>query len=212
MKYKRRYVINKKFQYGKSLRIVGATTVLIAVVIITVGIIISINNAKTSENNRLIINNTDNIKKILELQQGIYLKFSMIPTGVDEKTFSKTAIALTEDYNKSTRNLNANSSANQEIINSNNKIIKTNTYLIISIIIITLSGLGILFVLLVRHTHRIAGPIHLMTLYADEILNGGKPKMRNLRDNDEFMEFYHLFRQMGEKIIENNNSKKRTKK
>lgn len=211
MKYKRSYVIDKKFQYGKSLRLVGAVTVIIAVVILAVGLLISINNRKTSENNKLIISNIENINTILDLQQSIYLKFLMIPTGVDEKTFSKIALTLTKDYNYSTRSLNATSASNQEIIISNNKIIRTNAYLILAIIIITITGLVILFIRLVRYTHRISGPIYLMSMYAKEILNGGKPQMRDLRDKDEFTEFYDLFRQMGEKIIEQGNTKNKTK-
>ncbi|HNX23708.1 MAG TPA: hypothetical protein PKG60_06640 [Spirochaetota bacterium] len=200
---KRSYIIDKKFQYGKSLRVVGAVTILLAVVIMAVGLMISINNGKTAENNKLIMNNIDNIKNILDLQQSIYMKFATVPYGVDEKTFTKIAVELTKDYNTSTRNLNASSTANEEIIKSNNSIITTNTYLIIAVIIVTLSGLGILFTLLIRYTHRISGPIYLMTMYGNEILNGGKPKMRNLRDKDEFDEFYNLFRQMAKKIIEN---------
>lgn len=208
MKRKRSYVINKRFQYGKSIRVVGTVTVLLAIIIIVVGIMISINNKKTAENNRIVMSNIDNIKKILDLQQSIYLKFSMIPTGVDQKTFSGIAIDLTKDYNASTRNLNASSTANEAIIKSNNKIITTNTYLIIAVIIITLSGLGILFVWMIRHTHRIAGPIYLMTLYGNEVIKGGKPQMRNLRNKDEFEDFYNLFRQLCEKIIESNSEKK----
>jgi len=201
---KRNYIIDKKFQYEKSIKMVGAVTILLAVIILAVGIMISINNKKTAENNKVIMNNLDNIKKILDLQQSIYLKFASIPYGVDQKTFSGIAIELTKDYNNSTRSLNASSLSNEEIIKSNNNIITTNTFLIIAVIIITFTGLGILFTRLIRYTHRISGPIYLMTLYGNEILNGGKPKMRNLRDKDDFVEFYNLFRKMGEKIIENN--------
>lgn len=206
MKYKRSFVIDKKFQYGKSLRVVGAVTAIIAVIILAVGLLISINNRKTGDNNKLIISNIENINTILDLQQSIYLKFLMIPTGVDEKTFSKIALTLTKDYNYSTRSLNATSASNQEIIISNNKIIRTNTYLILAVILITITGLVILFIRLVRYTHRISGPIYIMSMYAKEILNGGKPVMRDLRENDEFTEFYDLFRQMGEKIIQQENS------
>jgi len=201
MKYKRSYIIDKKFQYEKSIRVIGSVAVLIAVIIITVGIMISINNKRTSDNNKLIMNNIDNINTILDLQQSIYLKFMMIPTGVDESTFTKIARELTKDYNNSTRSLNASSASNQEIILSNNKIIAINSYLILAVIIITLLGLIVLFIRVIKYTHRISGPMYLMTMYAKDILNGGKPQMRNLRDNDEFADFYNLFRQMGEKII-----------
>jgi hypothetical protein len=203
MKYKRSYIIDKKFQYGKSIRVIGSVAVLIAVIIITVGIMISINNKKTSDNNKLIMNNSDNINTILDLQQSIYLKFMMIPTGFDESTLTKIARDLTKDYNNSTKSLNASSAANQEIILSNNRIITINSYLILAVIIITLLGLIVLFIRVVKYTHRISGPIYLMSTYAKEILNGGKPHMRNLRDNDEFSDFYNLFRQMGERIINN---------
>ncbi len=202
MKRKRSYVVDKKFQYGKSLRVVGAVTILLAAVILAVGVMISINNGKTAENNKKVISNLDNIKKILELQQSIYLQFASVPYGVDEKTFTKIAVELTKDYNTSTRNLNASSLANEEIIKSNNDIITANTYLIIAVIIITISGLGVLFAVLIRYTHRISGPIYLMTLYGNEVLKGGKPQMRNLRSKDEFDDFYNLFRQMAEKIME----------
>lgn len=202
MKRKRSYIIDRKFQYGKSLKVVGSVTLLLAAVILAVGLMISLNNEKTAENNRKIINNIDNIKKILELQQSIYLQFASVPYGVDEKTFTRIASELTRDYNSSTRSLNASSLSNEEIIKSNNNIITTNTYLIIAVIIITLAGLGILFLVLIRYTHRISGPIYLMTLYGNEVLKGGKPQMRNLRDKDEFDEFYNLFRKMAEKIME----------
>jgi len=207
MKNRKNYVIDKKFQYGKSIKIVGAVTTLLVLVILSVGIIISINNKKTSENNTLLMTNTENIKKILDLQQGIYMKFAMIPYGVDQKTFAKIATELTKDYNNSTRNLHTSSSANEEIIKSNNSIISTNTYLIAAVIIITLAGLGLLFTILIRHTHRIAGPIFLMTKYGNEILKGEKPQMRDLREKDEFVEFYNLFRQMINKIVEIENKK-----
>lgn len=197
MKKRKNFIVEKKFQYGKSIRVVGAVTLLLAVIILSVGIMISINNKKTAENNRLIMTNIDNIKKILDLQQKIYLKFSMIPYGVDEKTFTKIALDLTKDYNSSTRNLNASTIANEEIIKSNSRIIAINTYLIIIIIAITIIGLGVLFIVLLRHTHRIAGPIYIMTQYAKQILDGEKPHMRNLREKDEFTEFYELFRKMG---------------
>jgi len=202
MKNRKNYIVDKKFQYGRSIRAIGAVTILLAVLILAVGLKISINNKQTAENNKVLIDNSDNIKKILELQQSIYMKFSTIPYGVDKKTFSSISIDLTKDYNSSTRNLHETSVSNDEIIKSNNEIMKTNNYLIILMIVITVSGLAILFIKLIKYTHRISGPIYLMTLYGNEILKGGKPEIRKLRDKDEFEDFYSLFTEMCERIIE----------
>ena len=182
MKSRKKYVIDKKFQYGKSIRLIGVVTIILTAVIISVGIMISVNNRKIVENNRLIMNNLDNIKNIIELQQKIYLSFQTIPYGVDKKTFTAIAGELTNDYNKSTQNLNASSTANEKIIASNDHIMKSNTFLILAVIASALAGIAILFIIMIRHTHRISGPIYLMSLYAKEILDGGKPEMRNLRD------------------------------
>lgn len=203
MKRKRSYIIDKKFQYGKSIKVVGAVTILLAFIILAVGVIISLNNHKTSKNNKLIMSNTENINRILDLQQSIYMRFSMIPYGVDQQTYSRIAVELTKDYNNSIKNLNASSLANEEIIKSNNNIIIVNTILIIAIIVMTFSGLGILFTMLIRHTHRISGPIYLMTMYGNEILNGKKPNMRKLRDKDEFGEFYEIYKKICAKAMKN---------
>ena len=131
------------------------------------------------------------------------MRFSMIPYGVDQQTYSRIAVELTKDYNNSIKNLNASSLANEEIIKSNNNIIIVNTILIIAIIVMTFSGLGILFTMLIRHTHRISGPIYLMTMYGNEILNGKKPNMRKLRDKDEFGEFYEIYKKICSKAMKN---------
>ena len=201
MKNRKNYVIDKEFQLDKSFKVIGAVTALIAVIILAVGIMISLNNRKTAQNNSGIMGNTNNIKKIIELQQSIYMKFSLIPYGVDKKTFTAIATDLTKDYNNSTKKLNESVVSNEEIIKSNDAIIRANTYLIIAVVIFTLAGIAILFISVIRHTHRISGPIYMMTRYSKEILNGETPEMRDLREKDEFKEFYDLFRQMGEKII-----------
>lgn len=50
-----------------------------------------------------------------------------------------------------------------------------------------------LYVLVVLATHRVAGPMAVMTTYMREFANGKFPVMRALRETDELKEFFDLF-------------------
>ena len=54
----------------------------------------------------------------------------------------------------------------------------------------------VLYVLIIRKTHRISGPIYVMSMYIEEIIKGKLPNPRPLRDNDELKDFYELFKKM----------------
>jgi len=64
--------------------------------------------------------------------------------------------------------------------------------LIVLAAFIILQGI-ILYLMMIRKTHRIAGPIYVMSNYFNDIINGHYPNPRSLRKNDEFTEFYDLF-------------------
>ena len=49
-------------------------------------------------------------------------------------------------------------------------------------------------------THRMCGPLHLMTCHFKELAAGRLPKPRSLRARDEFKEFYEVFSQAVEAV------------
>jgi signal transduction histidine kinase len=123
--------------------------------------------------------------------------------GTDSTTsYAKTAGKLADDYNKSMDILKAAVDSNSSIQKANRDIMNMNSWLISIIIFITITGIILLYLQLIRHTHRISGPIFIMSKYIREILDGKSPDMRDLREKDEFKEYFSLFRQMGERLIE----------
>lgn len=69
--------------------------------------------------------------------------------------------------------------------------------MIITVMIITAVLLSItLYYYLINLTHRISGPIYVLTRHMDEIMAGRKPDFRELRKNDEFKEFYEQFTEL----------------
>ncbi len=74
-------------------------------------------------------------------------------------------------------------------------------FLLISVIIaVVLLQVIILYIFLIRLTHRISGPIYVISRHIEDIMNGRKPELRGLRDNDELKEFYEKFAGMIEKV------------
>ncbi len=58
----------------------------------------------------------------------------------------------------------------------------------------------ILYIFLIRMTHRVSGPIYVISRHIEDIINGREPDLRGLRDNDEFQEFYEKFSEMIKKV------------
>jgi nitrogen fixation/metabolism regulation signal transduction histidine kinase len=50
--------------------------------------------------------------------------------------------------------------------------------------------------MIIKITHRISGPVYVMSNYMKEIINGIIPSPRPLRDKDELKNFYELFVEM----------------
>jgi hypothetical protein len=202
MKYKRSYIIDKEFQFKKSFAIIGFVAAIVAVIIVAVGIVLNSNSKKIESNNTFIIDNTKKIQKIFELQQDIIVNFSLMPGSGKTDVYAKTAGKLADDYNKSMDILKAAVDSNSSIQKANRDIMNMNSLLILIIIVITIAGIVFLYIQMIRHTHRISGPIFIMSKYIREILDGKSPDMRDLREKDEFKEYFSLFRQMGERLIE----------
>ncbi len=212
MKYKRSYIVDKEFQFRKTFTVVGFVGAVITLIILAVGFIITGNNEKIELNNRFIIDNTKKIQKIFELQQDIIVTFSLMPGTGKTTAYAKTAGKLADDYNKSMDILKEAVDSNGSIQSSNRDIMNLNNWLLSVVIFVTITGIIVLFLLLIRQTHRISGPIFLMSRHIREILDGESPDMRDLRDKDDFKEFYSLFRQMGERMIYLEEKEKKEKK
>jgi len=202
MKNRKQKIIDKKFQHGKSFRITSFAAIITAVIVIAVGVSISVNNGKIEKNNEKIAENTTTINGIILSQQNIFIKYSLLPREGGSIPQKDKTEGMVKDYNANVEKLNHTVKSNHEIIAANMNIMTINTILVVAIIFMTALGMGLLYWLLIHETHRISGPIFLMTRHMKEISEGKTPDMRDLRDDDEFKEFYELFREMARRLID----------
>jgi signal transduction histidine kinase len=118
--------------------------------------------------------------------------------NVSQQQYSETQ----KDYNNTKELLNKNNEEIKNIIHRNNGII---IILIISSIIQVL----LIYYLMLRRSHRISGPIYLLNNYFDEIIKGNYPKIRKLRENDDFHDLFEKFEEMNDLLRKNSMPKKK---
>jgi len=188
MKKRKQTIIDKKFQLGTTFSIIGVIYIIFSVIIAAIGINAAYNNQKL----------TTIIKKHKSIISTQYETFSALLVFDQNKTWKDLQIAtdkVSKDIDKNMETINNN------ILTVNNITFRNNVFLLVIVIFIVLQG-AVLYLLLIRKTHRMSGPIFLLTRYTQEIIDGKYPEIRPLRDKDEFKEYYELFTRMVEVLKE----------
>jgi hypothetical protein len=181
MKRRKQYIVDKKFQINTALRITGYVTIISAIILITIAVNLIFNDNK--------------IHNIIKSEDGIFQTLSVITTNETKKPEYKAAFG---DMSKDHIN-------NFKITDG---IINYNRILIISLIVFILLQGIVLYIIMIRRTNRISGPIYVMSNYFKEIIDGKIPNPRALRKKDELTEFYQLFIKMVDSMREQKKKKK----
>ncbi|HNR89965.1 MAG TPA: hypothetical protein PKM65_16630 [Spirochaetota bacterium] len=172
MKQRKQYVIDRKFQLKHTFSVLGVVLVLVAVIIGIIGVNAAYNN------NRL-----DNIMGIQDNIVDAMMAWVQNPAEKPQQTAIK-AIAGKHFENLTTIK----------------RIIRYNTILIGLIVVIVLLQSVIMYFVMIRMTHKISGPIFVMSKYFADIIDGKMPNPRKLRQGDELQDFYNLFTKMVEAL------------
>ncbi|MBP7736418.1 MAG: hypothetical protein KA369_10640 [Spirochaetes bacterium] len=173
MQRRKQMIINKQFQIKTTFSIIGIVTLLAVAIITAIAISVWHNNRKIEQINVM----EDNIVQYLQVKS-----LSAANVEVDQKAMKEIAV----NHSKNMTDMAA--------------MIRLNRVLLLVLIVIMIVQGVVLYMLLIRKTHRIAGPIFVMSRYMQEIIDGKHPSLRQLRKNDEFKEFYSLFSTMVESI------------
>ena len=165
---RKKYVVNKKFQLRTTFSVIGVIFVVLALLVALAGI------------NLLDVNKR--ISNMIEINKAIA-----------DTLAAPTPDASVAEYQNYVRMQNLHDQNKKNL----DDMIKFNTILISVIIIVVFVQGFVLFYILIRQTHRIAGPMYVMTNYMRQIIDGRIPEhIRALRKNDFFQDSYDVFREM----------------
>ncbi len=169
MNKRRKYVIDKKFQLKTAFGFIGITTLLAAVILIAISATVAYNNNR--------------IYNIIKIEDNIFQTFA----------------AISAQEKKSASNIETIGNMSKDHFNNfktTDRIIQYNKILIISLLIFIILQAIFLYIMIIRKTHRISGPIYVMSNYFREMIQGKYPNPRPLRKKDELTDFYDLFIQV----------------
>ena len=172
-------LINRSFQLKTTFRIIGIIIIAFIFIIALTGIIATNNNrtvaSAISDLNRSIETEKKIVEHLIETSRDAW---SRNGDGRDEKIIDSHLETLALMHN--------NVVLLRKTIDQN--------LLLVSAMIVTGILLGVfLYLYLIRLTHRISGPLYVLTRHMQDILENREPNIRELRKNDEFKEFYEQF-------------------
>jgi hypothetical protein len=187
MKIKRsQKLIDKKFQLSTTFKILG-------MILISFLVIIAILSISVMQNSKSLEKYIKELTLVMTAEEKIAKELIDYSKIIDNKTILSQSKKIIQDHD-----------ANMEKIKTHiiklNISIEKNFNLIIIITIIILAIAICLYFYLLNITHRISGPVYVMTKHIQEILDGKAPQFRKLRDKDELKEFYQKFIELSEKI------------
>jgi nitrogen fixation/metabolism regulation signal transduction histidine kinase len=174
MSKRKTYVVDRKFQLKTTFSILGMIVLAGVVILSSIGINIAINNERL--NNVVVIHN--NVVDAL-------LTYAQEAPGTGDNAAIRNA-----------------SKVNAQNIETINKILFHNNMLLLVIIAVILILSIVTFFMLIRLTHRISGPVMVISGYIRQIIEGKLPRVRPLREDDELQELNELVGEMVEKLRE----------
>lgn len=190
---RKQFIIDRQYQLRTAFSIIGMVSVITAVILGIITISVVYNNGILKENNKKITN-------IYEIENSIFVSLSSIPQTVKDPNQKNALIQNFKNHDKNMETLN-------HIISYNTSIITSNLALLLIILVVVVLESIVLYVILIRKTHRVSGPIYVMSNFMKDIIEGREPKLRPLRSKDELKEFYELFKRMVAAIQERENKK-----
>jgi hypothetical protein len=193
MKKRKQYIIDKQYQLRTAFSIIGIVSFITAIILGAITISVVYNNGILKENNTKITN-------IYEIENSIFISLSSMPEAVKDPNLKKALIQNSKNHDKNMETLN-------NIITYNTSIITSNRALLLIILVTIILESIILYVILIRKTHRVSGPIYVISNFMKDIIEGREPRFRPLRSKDELKDFYELFKRMVAAIQEREKKK-----
>jgi hypothetical protein len=181
MKKRKQYIIDRKYQLRTTFQIIGIVTVVTAFILGSITASVVYNNARLNDNNAKIEN-------IYMIENSIFTMLSSVYTTADP--------ALKKATQESSNKHDQNMATLEKMIAYNNTIITYNKFLLLAILIVVVFECIFLYIMLIRQTHRVSGPIYVISSFMRDIIEGREPVLRPLRNKDELKDFYELFKDM----------------
>ncbi|HOJ28820.1 MAG TPA: hypothetical protein PL059_07070 [Spirochaetota bacterium] len=185
-KVKRSIIINRYYQLKTGFGVAGLFALCISILFIITGSFVMWNNRSIS---RAMAHQLD----LQNVQDDILKSIEMLSQYGNRKNLIFEAYKAIGDLQKNASALKESNELLTRSIAINRYLMWINGVLGITLVVVT-------FIIVVRRTHRVAGPMFLLKRYMNEIIEGKVPEIRPLRKGDEFKDVFDTFTKMVESL------------
>lgn len=166
---RKKLIIDKRFQLKTAFAVIGVVAVVSVIILSAIASSVVYNNEK--------------INNIYTIEDNIFQAMQVANiNGQANDDYLATISRLTQNHENNLKTIE--------------KITRYNRILLVSLVICVFIQGIILFMMIIRITHRISGPVYVMSNYFRDIIDGKIPNPRPLRDKDELKNFYELFKEL----------------
>ncbi len=182
----RKKIINPKLQLKSAIFITGLTAIAFCAVF---GIFFY---SLISENKKMNQTASD-LSSAITVENDIVGAFvTYSKTLADQRLFLAND-KITSDHKESMQKIQTHIDGLKISVEKNNRLI----YISLCIFVFFMA---LIFITIINLTHKISGPIYVISQYMESLINGKKIELRKLRNGDELKEFYKTFSDLVEKI------------
>jgi|GEM_PF-465626 len=170
---RKKYILDKNFQFSLSIKAI----ILPLITLLTASAILLFYASKTSN---FVDKNNKHIDTIVSNQEQMIKLFLTTP-ALQQK--DPSILKGTQTFKENIGKLKK--------ISINSKVITQNSSIVFYFLIgVTILQTIIIFSLFIFYTHKISGPIHVMSQYLHNLRSDNPPEFRKLRKNDHLKEFH----------------------
>ena len=189
MGIRKKKLIDKRFQLRTVFSVTAIAMAFFALIILLIG---SFSYYSRSKLNREIAR----LDKAVETENNIVTAFMTYAGTITGNPIKISLEYVKKDHEKSIRTV-------KDHIVVLEKQLDLFYYMVLAIAGLAICAAVVYYIYLVRMTHRISGPIFVMSRHLQEMIDGKEPQFRDLRDKDEFKEMYAKLVTLGGKLKEN---------
>jgi len=166
---RKKLIIDKRFQLRTAFAVIGVVAAVSLVILSAIS--------------ASVVSNNEKISNIYQIEDSIFQQMQAVNiNGAAGDGYQDTLVRLTGLHENNLKTID--------------RIAWYNKILLASLVFCVLVQGLILYMLVIRITHRISGPVYVMSNYFRDIIDGRLPDPRPLREKDELKEFYELFKEL----------------
>jgi len=175
--------VNRRWQMGKRKKLIIDKRFQLKTAFAVIGVVTAASLVLLSAISASVVYNNEKISNIYQIEDSIFQQMQVVNiNSAADDGYQDTLARLT--------------GLHENNLNTINRIASNNRMLLVALVLCVLVQGLVLYMLVIRMTHRISGPVYVMSNYFRDIIDGKLPDPRPLRQKDELKDFYELFKEL----------------